>query len=146
MSDRSWRAMFVVAALWNAFIAAAILILPEWSYTQTYVTDAEGFTEAVRRLWMDFGLSVLIIGFGYYLVSRDLQRNHGLVIVGILAKLIVDVVGLTTRFFGGAARPLALFPAAVDLAFVILFALFLVRARKAPAPERAAPATVRAGH
>ena len=51
----------------------------------------------VLRFWRDFGIFVLLIGVGYYLVSRDITKNRALIYLGILAKLF-DVVALSFRF------------------------------------------------
>ncbi len=77
------------------------------------------------RFWRDFGVAVVIIGVGYFFVSRDIAANRGLVWIGIFAKLF-DVVVLTFRFAIDAAAPLVLLPALIDGAFVVLFVLFLV--------------------
>jgi hypothetical protein len=75
------------------------------------------------RLWADFGFAVVLIGFGYQLVSRDVSKNRGIVLLGILAKLF-DVFNLTTLFMWGIARPIVLIPAFIDAVFVALFVAF----------------------
>ncbi len=75
------------------------------------------------RLWADFGFAVLLIGFGYQLVSRDVSKNRGIVLLGIIAKLF-DVVNLAMLFLLGIARPIVLLPALSDAIFVVLFLVF----------------------
>ena len=125
MSERSWSRFFVVAAVWNLVIAVPIIVAPEWSYSLAY--PDEGASDAVLALWRDFGITVLLIGLGYYLVSRDLYRNRGIVIVGLLGKLIIDVIGIGWRYLDGMASQVALFAAAVDAVFVVAFLVFLLR-------------------
>jgi hypothetical protein len=80
------------------------------------------------RFWSDFGFAVVLIGVGYYLVSRDVDQNRGLVWLGVPAKLF-DVVTLTSRFAMGLASPLVLIPAAVDGLFMLAFVAFLYQTR-----------------
>jgi hypothetical protein len=76
------------------------------------------------RFWGDFGFAVLLIGVGYWIVSRDVTKNCGIVWLGIFAKMF-DVVVLSWRWAEGVACPIVLLPAALDGAFVVLFILFL---------------------
>ena len=125
---RRWRAMFVAAALFNFAIGVPIILFPGWTYGVAYVPPVAAGDAVALRFWGDFGYAVTIIGAGYLLVARDPAQNRGLVWVGVAAKLF-DVMTLTSRFATGLARPVALLPALIDGAFVILFLLFLYRMR-----------------
>jgi hypothetical protein len=120
-SRERWSLMFLFAALFNFAMGGPIFFLPTWSYRVAYIGEASAGT---LRFWGDFGFAVLLIGVGYWIVSRGVTKNRGLVWLGIGAKLF-DVVALSTRWASGIARPIVLAPAAVDGAFVILFVLFL---------------------
>ena len=113
--------MFLAAAAFNFLIGGPIFFASSWSYRLAYLGEPP---ETTLRFWGDFGFAVLLIGIGYWIVSLDVTRNRGLVWLGILAKLF-DVVAISLRAANGIARPLALLPAAVDGAFVVLFVLFL---------------------
>ncbi|MFI1970575.1 hypothetical protein [Streptomyces cinnamoneus] len=128
-----WSRFFYAAALFNYVIGFPVLFARRWTYDLTY---AAGVTRDVTalRLWMDFGFGVVLIGFGYQLVARDVTQNRGIVLLGILAKLF-DVVNLTTLYAWGVARPLALVPAAIDAAFTLGFLRFWLLTR----PMRAGP-------
>jgi hypothetical protein len=119
--------MFVAAALFNFVFGGPILLTPAWSYSIAYLPplDSQGMA---LRFWGDFGFAVVLIGVGYYLVSRDLARNRGVVWLGVFAKLF-DVVVLSYRFALGLAHPIVLVPAAVDGLFMLLFILFLYQTR-----------------
>jgi hypothetical protein len=120
-SSRKWSLMFLAAAVFNFAMGGPIFFASSWSYQLAYEASP---TESTLRFWGDFGFSVLLIGVGYLMVSRDLIRNRGIVWLGIFAKLF-DVVALSWRASHGVARPIVLFPAAIDGIFVILFVLFL---------------------
>jgi hypothetical protein len=80
------------------------------------------------KLWADFGFAVLLIGLGYQIIARDVRKNRGIVILGIIAKLF-DVINLTILFAAGIARPIALAPAAIDGGFVVAFVVFYLKTR-----------------
>lgn len=121
-----WTRMFIGAAVFNFFFGLPIMLVPRWSYRVAY-RPALGRDEAMTvRFWRDFGFAVVLIGGGYYLVSRDVNQNRGIVWLGIGAKLF-DVFVLTSRFARGIAKPIVLLPALVDGGFVLLFAAFLRR-------------------
>ncbi len=113
--------MFLAAAGFNFAMGGPIFLLSNWSYRLAYFGEA---TQSALRFWGDFGFAVWLIGVGYWIVSRDVTKNRGIVWLGIFAKLF-DVVALSWRWTQGIARPIALLPAAVDGAFVVLFILFL---------------------
>src|SRR5215831_4748331 len=119
--DRKWSLMFLAAAIFNFAMGGPIFFAPSWSYRLAYKGPS---TESTLRFWGDFGFAVLLIGVGYWMLSRDLVRNRGIVWLGIFAKLF-EVVALSWRASQGIARPVVLFPVVVDASFIILFILFL---------------------
>jgi hypothetical protein len=121
-SRRRWDLVFYAAALFNYAIGFPILLFRRWSYDVSYVSEVTRDPMALR-LWADFGFAVVLIGFGYQLVARDVSKNRGIVLLGIIAKLF-DVFNLTTLYLWGLAKPLVLIPALIDAAFVVLFVVF----------------------
>ena len=121
MNPRRWSLIFLAAAGFNFLMGGPIWLASRWSYGLAYFGEA---AESTVRFWGDFGFAVVLIGVGYWMVSRDVTRNRGIVWLGIFAKLF-DVVALSWRWAEGIARPIVLLPAMVDGAFVILFILFL---------------------
>jgi hypothetical protein len=116
--------MFVWAALFNFCFGLPIMFATEWCYRITFRVPLALDGSMALRFWSDFGFAVVLIGVGYYLVSRNLDANHGLVWLGVFAKLF-DVTVLTYRYAIGIARPVVLLPALVDGAFMLLFLVFL---------------------
>jgi hypothetical protein len=127
--SKLWSWMFFAAALFNFAFGVPIMVAPRWSYQVAYRPPLDDNEKMALTFWSNFGFAVVLIGGGYYLVSRDITQNRGLVWLGIFAKLF-DVIVLTYRYATGIAKPLVLFPAAVDGGFTLLFVLFL---RKTPA-------------
>lgn len=132
METNFWKGMFFVAALFNFAMGLPIFLARQWSYHLAYI-PADSFM--ALRFWGDFGFSVLLIGFGYFLISLDPPNNLNIVWLGVFAKLF-DVVTLTYRFAIGIAQPLVLFPAAIDGAFAILFILYLARINAITLPSK----------
>ncbi len=133
-NHKRWSLMFLAAAGFNFAMGGPIFFAPAWSYRLAYLGEASA---GILRFWGDFGFAVLLIGVGYWIVSRDVTRNRGIVWLGIFAKLF-DVVAISVRWAEGIAHTTAVAAAAVDGAFVVLFILFLrtgiglSRARRAP--------------
>jgi len=129
MSPKQWSLMFLAAALFNFAMGGPIFLASTWSYRLAYLGDVQ---ESAVRFWGDFGFAVLLIGVGYWILSRDVTKNHGIVWLGIFAKMF-DVIVLSWRWASGLARPIVLLPATVDGAFAVLFILFLLSGRRQPA-------------
>jgi hypothetical protein len=120
--ERFWSRLFLIAALFNYAIGFPILLFRQWSYDLCYVI-AVGRDPMAIRLWADFGFAVILIGLGYQTISRDVSKNRGIVVLGIIAKLF-DVINLPVLFFLGIARPIVLIPAFIDGIFAALFVVF----------------------
>jgi hypothetical protein len=129
LGKSGWSRLFLVAALFNYVIGFPILLLRHWTFDVSYL-EAVGRDPLALRLWADFGFAVVLIGYGYQIIARDVDRNRGIVILGIGAKLF-DVINLSTLYAWGLARPIVLIPAAIDGLFTISFIVFL---RSWPAP------------
>jgi hypothetical protein len=102
-----WKSIWLAAAVFNFIIGASIVFAREWTYDLAYGPSGDIASQMALRL---------------------MTRNHGLVFLGILAKLF-DVIALTSRYSVGVASGLALIPAAIDGVFAILFIIFLMWVR-----------------
>jgi hypothetical protein len=122
---RYYRAVFLAAAVWNAFSAGAVLFL----LTSGNFRQEMGFPGPPDTISLQLLASCLFVfGVGYYRVSRDLAQNRDLVKLGLIGKPLVFLV-----FFGHALAkqiPMQLvIPSVVDLLFGALFLEFLMRTR-----------------
>jgi hypothetical protein len=135
LSNRRWSRLFFSAALFNYMIGFPLLLRPRWMFDVCY-TDAVNRDPMALKLWADFGFFVILIGYGYQIIARDITKNRGVVLLGIIAKLF-DVVNLTTLYVRGQANPVVLLPAAIDGSYVIAFLAFYLSTRApASAPQR----------
>lgn len=119
-----WPKMFLTAALFNFAVSIPVITMTRWTYVLSFVEESGVASSNALRLWSDFGFAVFFIGVGYYLVYRDVAKNHGIVWLGIISKLF-DVIVLSCRFLMNVANGIVLIPAAIDSLFIILFAWFL---------------------
>ncbi|WP_455210142.1 hypothetical protein [Kaarinaea lacus] len=123
-----WKTMWIAAALFNLIIALPLIFATNWTYTLAYAIPQHEADLMALRLWRDFGIFVLLIGVGYFIVSMDITINSGLAFLGIFAKLF-DVVTLTYRYTIGIAEFIVLIPAIIDGIFMLLFILFLMKTK-----------------
>ena len=129
---RHWATVFLLAALFNYAIGLPIMLARRWSYDLSYLPEVSRDPMALR-LWADFGFAVVLIGLGYQIVSRDVSKNRGIVLLGIIAKLF-DVFNLTYLYLRGVAKPLVLAPALIDGVFVALFIAFWISTARKSTP------------
>ena len=124
-SDIGYRKMFLVAAAYNLVLGFAFLVF--FSRLMTLLgmpvplRESNVFTQMAILLAMAYGV-------GYYMVSRDLYGQKGIVLLGIIGKSIVFI--LFVYHFVLSDLHLAIFLIGVgDLVFVLLFWKFLLFAR-----------------
>ena len=122
-SRRHWTVFLYHAALFNFSMGGPILFASAWSYSVAYILPPD---PATLRFWGDFGYAVILIGLGYAILGLNVDRNRGIVWLGIVAKLF-DMTALPVRWWEGLARPIVIAPAAIDGLFCLGFACFLIR-------------------
>ncbi len=127
LSGNFYAKLFFTGALWNFSFSVPGLLFPEF-------TLELGFGPAIAPYIMnnDFALSlyrfwhgaILIFGIGYYIVSRDITKNRGIVWMAIYGKLTFFFF-LSYYYFTERAAILSFFGGCGDFIFTLLFALFL---------------------
>lgn len=121
IAKQGWSGFFLVAAFFNYVIGFPIPMARE-HFKLSYV-EATARDLMTLWLWADFGFTVILIGYGYQIVLRDVTRNRGIAILGIAAKPF-DVVSLAAPYLQRMAKPVGRIPAAIDGRFTIAFVLF----------------------
>ena len=122
-SRKRWTVFFYLAAAFNFCMGGPIFFASAWSYAIAYIDVPDA---ATLRFWGDFGYAVILIGIGYAILGVDIDRNRGIVWLGIIAKLF-DMIALPVRWSQGLAHPVVLAPAAIDGLFCLGFVVFLIR-------------------
>ena len=118
-----YRRLFLVAAAWNFLMGLSLLFGENAMRAMTGVGTP--FDPLGKQL---FASLVLVFGLGYYIVSRDLSRNEGIVLLGIVGKVLVIALFSIHAALGDISFLLAA-PTIVDLVFAALFVEFLWRGR-----------------
>ena len=115
----TWKYIFQLKAAINWVESVFLLFSDQWIRE---VLDQEPLTNPeYSHLFL---VLVFIIGIGYWWVSKDIERHHDIIKLGILAQSSVFVV-LAYHTLVNKLHPLYLIPGIIDLVFAILFSLFL---------------------
>jgi hypothetical protein len=110
--------MFLIAALWNWTLAITFLVLPRIDINYFVAT---GLEIPNTMLWFDsFMGMVFVFGLGFYIVSKNMKENHGLILMACFEKFTVFVIPTIWFFLGQASIWVVLF-VTVDLIFGFLF-------------------------
>ena len=122
-NQKYFKRLFQVGAIWN--IAAGIEML----LFQEMIFNFLGMAPLGHPIFYQFFcLAVLLFGIGYWLVSRDLTRNHDIVRLGVAGKVLV--FGFTLYHAGIGRLPwLWVITGFGDLLFAGLFIHFLIAFR-----------------
>ncbi len=124
-----WRVFFVLSALWNFFFAFTGIIWPIRSLKR--LCGVENPEEITIILYRSSWMSVLIFGIGYLIIAWDPGAHTGLVIVGIIGKIIASL-GWFALFSKGMARKPAFWGAVGDAIFSVFFILYLCGEARVP--------------
>jgi hypothetical protein len=123
---RYYRWMFLAAAAWNAFAAAAVLFLLTNAAFRMRMEISNPADPLILQL---LASCLFVFGLGYYWVSRALSENHGIVKLGVVGKILVFILFFGHALAGTIPVTLAV-PSVVDLLFAALFVEFLLHWRK----------------
>jgi hypothetical protein len=89
MKNETRKQIYFVGALWNLCFAFIGLALPK-----TTMWLLSGSTKVItgvlaRTFFAFFWIAVGVFGLGYYLVSRDPDKNEAVIWTGCLAKVLI---------------------------------------------------------
>jgi hypothetical protein len=130
-TEAGYRRLFVVAALWNLLLGFVFLIFFQ------QLMALFGMPMPPRELTVFHQMAILlamVYGVGYYMVSRELNSHGGIVILGIIGKIIVFFLFLYHMIFSGLHFFVFLIGTG-DLIFALLFIRFLTFSRNDAAAE-----------
>ncbi|MFX1257816.1 MAG: hypothetical protein ACFFAN_08155 [Promethearchaeota archaeon] len=123
-----YKYLFLIAAIINCGLGILFLVL-----TTLFPSDIAALYGVVlppSLVWMHFFLvKAIVIGIGYYFLSVDITKNHGIAKMGLFEKFIFFIVSLV-YFIGGAFNILLFILTIVDLVLGFLFIEFLVNYKK----------------
>ncbi|MHA1266832.1 MAG: hypothetical protein ACTSRS_16465 [Candidatus Helarchaeota archaeon] len=115
-----YRIFFLLAALWNWAIGVPFVFI--WKSMAINF----GITVPNSPLWIElFCWLVVILGIGYFLVSRNIHKNHGVVFIGLLSKITVFLY-FAYYLFIGEINVLLFLMSVVDFIFACIMIEFLI--------------------
>jgi hypothetical protein len=122
-----YKNFFLISSLWN--FAAGLLCWLGAIFMTDFLFDL--FEMPLPDSLFPFHVMfffVIMLGIGYYIVSRDISKNRGIVQIGMWAKTGFFLITLITVLINEANYLVALF-GLVDLIFAVLFFEFLHRTK-----------------
>lgn len=126
MTDNFYSKLFLLAAIFNCAAGVTGIVFYSFQFSLFFgdIAVMQDFhTALLFRLFM---FAVTLFGLGYYFVSRDLEKNLGIVWIGALGKVGV-FAGFSYAFFLDSATVIGLCIASMDLLWAMLFFYFLYK-------------------
>ena len=121
--EKYYKILFIVSALYNIINAVTFILV---SIVATDLFPLFGVEIPPSMIWLQLSLILIaLLGVGYIMVSRDISKNHGLVLIGSLAKLSFFLLTLIYFFLGDVSILIVLL-GGIDLIMVFLFIEFLI--------------------
>jgi len=122
-TTKYFRNLFLWAAIWNigagvGCSTAGILL------TDSFFTSFGMPVPPSLFYFIGMFMMVLAFGIGYLIVRKDLSENHGLVVAGVIGKILFFIICLVFLLLK-EANSMLLITGVVDLLFAILFIQFL---------------------
>ena len=116
-----YRKLFLIGSIYNTIAGLSFFIFYKMVFS--IVGMEPPLYPAVLQ---SFTIVILVLGYGYFTVYKDLGKNRPIVVMGILAKSLCCFVFMYHFFFGNITLPL-LSLLIIDLLFALLFLEFLLR-------------------
>ncbi len=116
-----YKYMFIIGAIWNLAVAIPLLIM-------SYFINL-GLSTLGLIYYQGFLISIILFGIGYYIVGKDINKNHAIVLLGIVGKILVFTFFLA-YFLLGIMTILEVIASTIDLIFACLFIEFLINFEK----------------
>ncbi|MHA1299220.1 MAG: hypothetical protein ACTSO9_07295 [Candidatus Helarchaeota archaeon] len=121
--DKYYKNLFIFGAFWNIFVAVSCILA---SIILFDISILFGMATPPSLMWLHmYFIYVLIFGIGFYIVSKDITKNQGVIIIGVLEKLSVFIIALIYCIIGHI-NVLGVLLVSVDLVFAFLFLEFLI--------------------
>lgn len=125
----NYRKVFFIASLWNLIFSIPAILFPKFGIRLAYGIDAVqpiiSNYYALSFYYFMWG-SVLLFGIGYYIVSRDILKNQGIILLAIFGKPAFFLYFLCSYIIGRSTF-LSLLGGIGDLIFTIIFIMFLMQ-------------------
>ena len=124
-----YKALFIIGGVWNFILSVPFLLLSFFDRALLSLFVVGIFTGATLMYYQVFLWFVIVFGIGYTIVGLDLDKNHGIVLLGAIAKILAFISFVAYYLSGDVPFSLAMIGIG-DLIFAILFIEFLINYKK----------------
>lgn len=124
LNDNFYARVFLGAFIWNVCIGFTGVIFTDFSIALFFGDNAITGDFVANIFFRLFMVAVIIFGAGYYLVSRELMLNRGIIILGLASKIILFVIFMFF-YISGKATIIAALAVTGDFLWSLLFIIFL---------------------
>lgn len=124
LNSKFWKIVFLIAGIYTAGGVLPGIIDPEegvLGFTGQTIEDWNTLF-FFRSLW----ITVLMFGIGYFIVAFHPSQHIGIVIIGLLGKLLFGV-NVLFQYSNQRVSQMAMTAAIIDLTFVLLFGVFIYK-------------------
>lgn len=131
LSDKTYSLIFLIGAIWNWSASIPGAVMPKMMIPMIFGSAAVDMILNNTYAYIGYNFtmfSICQLGLGYFIVSRDLKKNYGIVVLGTIGKFFFFGY-LAYHFLLGNVTPFMLSMVIVDLIFGILFLFFLIQYR-----------------
>ena len=122
-----YKYLFLIGAIWNLVVGLVFIVLSPLADSLVPMFGMEVPPSLV--FYHSFFGVVFVFGIGYYLVARNINKNHGIVVLGAITKFYAFILYLI-YFILGYSNFLPILFVTVDLIFACLFVEFLISFKK----------------
>jgi len=124
LNSRFWKIIFLIAGLYTAGGVLPGIFNPEQGLLDftNQVTEDWNTVYFFRSLW----ITVLVFGFGFFIVALNPAKHIGIVIMGLLGKLLF-ASNVLIQYSSEKVSQVAMTAAVIDLIFVLLFGIFIFK-------------------
>jgi hypothetical protein len=122
-----YKTLFIIAGIWN--LGAGVLcwlgtvLMPDLFFNMFGMPIPPTLFPFHAMFWF-----IIVLGVGYVIVSRDVTKNQGIVLIGALAKILFTLDCIITLLLK-EANVMLLGTGVVDFIFAILFIEFLLKTK-----------------
>ena len=126
MTERFFKQVFLVGALWNVLGGVLIIVFTDriFKYYNLPQPHPPNYYQSWIALFMTFGI-------GYYFAYKDMYANKNIILLGIIGKVAfaIDFI-INMLIYRGLIPSIFIIPVVGDLIFAVLFTVFLLSAKK----------------
>lgn len=122
-----YKYLFIISAFFNWANALSFFFLSVFD-PSIFLTFGTLYPPTLFFLHALLGL-IFTYGIGYYIVGRDINKNHGVVVLGVVSKLVFFSCCVIYFLLGDLAFIMVVF-GSFDFIFACLFVEFLINFEK----------------